>query len=124
MKFLKTKPALVITLLGLLLGISTAKNYQQKQSIQNLQSAFTSDYEFDIHEFDFHERIHIDLPEDVFLELEAMNVARLQAHELDLEVETERIKVEMARLQAEYEKVLREHEILLEAHLRSAGIAQ
>ena len=120
MKFLKNKPALVITLLGLLLGISIGKNYQQKQTIQTLQSEFQVQADFD---FDYHERIHIALPEIKEIAAE-VNQARLQAHEQDLELETERIKAEMAHLQAEYERVLREHEVLLEAHLRSAGKAQ
>lgn len=118
MKFLKNKPALVITLLGLLLGISIGKNYYQSQQIQDLQSSFQSEFEF---QFDYDDHIHIDLPEQV---TEVVNVARLQAHEHNLESETERIKAEMAHLQAEYERVLREHEVLLEAHLRSAGKAQ
>lgn len=120
MKTLKNKPALVITLLGLLLGISIGKNYYQNQQIKDLQSSFQSEAEF---EFDYHEHIHIDLPE--LLEAEAeVNFARLEAHEHNLESETERIKAEMAHLQAEYERVLRDHEVLLEAHLRSAGKAQ
>lgn len=118
MKFLKNKPALVTTLLGLLLGISVAKNYQQHQQFQSLNAEFQSDFEFD-----YHDRIHIDLPEIMEL-TEEVQFARLHEHEKDLELETERIKAEMAHLQAEYERVLREHEVLLEAHLRSAGKAQ
>lgn len=120
MKFLKNKPALVITLLGLLLGSSIGKNYQQNQLIQTLHSEFQVSTDFD---FDYQERIHIDLPEVIEVE-KVVNHAQLQAHEQDLELETERIKAEMAHLQAQYERVLREHEALLEAHMRSAGKAQ
>lgn len=106
MKKIQNQPALAIVVLGLLLGLSIGKIYQQNLHIQQIEKTAT-------------------------LELFSTNqshpapsVDKLSAHESKLEAETARIKEEMARLQVELEAVRRAHEKLLDQHLRQLGRAQ
>jgi DNA-binding transcriptional MerR regulator len=106
MKKIQNQPALAIVVLGLLLGLSIGKIYQQNLDIKQIKKAtalefFTSENE----------------------EIAPM-VDQLSAHESKLEAETARIKEEMARLQVELEAVRRAHEKLLDQHLRQLGRAQ
>lgn len=108
MKRIQNQPALAIAVLGLLLGLSIGKIYQQRLQINQIRHEAAI---FPI--LSAQELIPaMEIPED------------LQRHESTLENETERIKEEMARLQTELESVRREHEALLDAHLRQLGRAQ
>lgn len=103
MKKIQNQPALAIVVLGLLLGLSIGKMYQQNLQIKKATTL----------EFFTSENKEI-----------APIVDQLSAHESKLEAETARIKEEMARLQVELEAVRRAHETLLDQHLRQLGRAQ
>ena len=108
MKILKNKPALLVTVLGLSLGISLGQNYLQRQQIQALESTT-----FWPIKQEYIDASHFDIPDFDSYEIE---VEDLEAIEHDLEVETERLKQKMAKLQAEYELLLQNHDRFVEEH--------
>lgn len=108
MKKIQNQPALAIVILGLLLGLSISKIYQQKLQINEFKkgaTAFPVVFSGEV----------ISIPEAP---------VALKKHEVKLEHETERITEEMARLEAELEAVRQAHDRLLDAHLRQFGTAQ
>ena len=94
MQITQNKPAIVIALLGLALGFSIAKNYQQRLEIRHLHYHME-----EARHFDFENGIHIELP---VLNLDEVLSSEPSDHEADLEKETDRVKREMAQLQQEY----------------------
>ena len=115
MKFFQNKAVLLITVLGLLLGFSLAKNYQQRLTIEHLQQI-----ECPHPQFDFGEQIFIDIPVRNLINMGEEVPFEIYEHEIDLEVATELMKEQMAKLQEEYEIMLSEHEHLIENHIDRA----
>ncbi|HKK77353.1 MAG TPA: hypothetical protein VJ953_19905 [Saprospiraceae bacterium] len=106
MKKIQNQPALTIVVLGLLLGLSIGKIYQQNLQIKQIEKTSK-----------------LSLLKPVQNKL-APTAVKLSEHESKLEAETARIKEEMALLQVELEAVRRAHEKLLDKHLRQLGRAQ
>ncbi len=110
MKILKNKPALLVTILGLSLGISLGQIYVQRQQIKTLESSLFTPFEWELSK-----EIHIEVP-DYEIGVHEIEVEDLEAIEHDLEAETERLKQKMAKLQAEYELLLQNHDRFVEEH--------
>ncbi|MEO0340825.1 MAG: hypothetical protein AAF242_16645 [Bacteroidota bacterium] len=110
MKILKNKPALLVTVLGLSLGISLGQNYLQRQHIKALESSLFTPFEWELSK-----EMHIEIP-DFDIGVHELEMADLEAIEHDLESETERLKQKMAKLQAEYELLLQNHDRFVEEH--------
>lgn len=107
MKFLNNKPAAIIAAMGLLLGVSMFKIYQQRLQLRELRQE-SCHHQHHHHHHDCGEGIiHVEIPD---IEIPNIEIPDIHTEELQEELsrQQELFEAEMERLQEEFERMERQ----------------